>query len=505
MKYYSTSELNQLFNHSFSFEKLDELLLTTSDTDLISFLNHLKTPNASVLFGWMEQWKEIVEILKRGNTSVSFSDYLKLREHVLYESFKQFVSPFLFPRLYQNAQQGLLNTTLEYTVLLENDSRAIVENEISGQIERLFLPIHELHKRKKISEEELVGKAQKVINDQITKILNGFSKRSYSHVVSYVEHCFSILKSKGCTLRLGNWIIVQLQQLHLNPEHVEQLSEYQAELKSGVIQMYNKGKKKNARRISPYVSAIGLGALAIFVGWIILFKPWSEQPTPQELEQASSFTTFSVEERKHIDSLLKVLQPEILPQFSDENIDNVEGRELMVDAREAFANKTVDAFYQVWEDYLTKDSTSSQGTCQNLSKQVKHQSLPDGFTKLEDKKNGKPTFFRNESEYSVQIVVFNDKPNADAYYKELKTGEEVEFNLSVGEQIVVVAGKTPVFHQGTIKSIVFCEFDYTTISTLMTCYILKKGTSYNYKFLIAGTNISDFQVIDMYGVLEVSQ
>lgn len=503
MRYYSTSELNHLLHEPFRFEALDHYISITSDPGLTEFLRYLKLPGAEIFIGWIEQWRAVSEIIKEGETSVSFSDYLRLKEHTLFASFQQFVTPFLFPPLLKQAESGVLNETLEYIVLLEPDSGAVVENVIYTKIEQLFISVHHLQEQKKVTEDQLIEVVHDVVNEQITKVLNSFSRRSYVHVIAYVEYCFSMLKAKGCTLRMANWIVKQLQQLQLSPEHIQQLSDFQNDLKTGAVRVENKGKKQSGFRMQPLLTAIGLIVFTGIVILIIVFKPWSEHVSPQELETVSSFTEFTVEERKHIDSLLRIIQPEPLPQLLEGDFMHVEGRELMVDARKTFANKTADAFYDTWEDYLSKDTVQSIQSCKELFKQIKRFSLPEGFLKLTEKQNGKPAFFRNESEYTIQLVVFNNQPGSKAYYYELKKDEQVEFNLSVGEHIGIVTGRYTIPYKSGIESIVFCEFDNTTFSSLMTSYVLKPGNSYSYKFLVSGTDIFDFQVVDMYGVLEV--
>lgn len=506
MNYFKQSELEQILNEPFRFDQLDQYILTCTDHFAVcEYLSHLKQPNSVLFTGWIEQWKEVLEIIKAGETSIPFSDYLRLKEHTLFPSFQQFLTPFLFTPLLRQAERGVLNETLEYVVLLEPDSRAIVENTINTKIQQLFLAIQQLQEQKNVTEEQLVEVIHDVVNEQITKILNSFSRRSYSHVIAYVENCFTILKSKGCTLRMANWIVKQLQQLNLNPEHIQQLSGFQDDLKTGAVRVENKGGKRSTSRIRSLLTAIGIVTFAGVVLWIIIFEPWSEQIAPQEVETASSFTEFTYQERKHIDSLLKTIQPEPLPQYLENDYMHIEGRELMVDSRKTFANKKADSFYGMWEEYLSKDSVQSAETCKKLTKQIKESSLPEGFSQLTNKKNGKPAFFRNESEYTVQLVVFNNQPGNEAFYHELKKDAQVEFNLAVGEYIGIVAGNYAIPYTSATESIVFCEFDNTTISSLMTFYVLKSSNSYSYKFLVSGKDIYDFQVIDMYGVLEIYQ
>lgn len=263
----------------------------------------------------------------------------------------------------------------------------------------------------------------------------------------------------------------------------------------------NKGKKTSSFKIRPLLSSLFLIALVGFVVWIVSVKPWSDNPSPQEQQTSSSYTYFTVEERKHIDSLLREMQPLPLPNYDLEQTDYFEGRELMVDERATFSNENADNFYETWEQYLKQDSLLPPEACKQESKKITKDSLPKGFKKLSDKKNGNSAFFLNESDYSIQIIVFSEKNN-NAYYTELKKNEEIEFRMAIGEYIGVVSGKNAIPYSD--NGIVYCESDNTTIATLLTTYRLKPNNLHNYKFLVSGTNISDFQVIDLFGILETN-
>lgn len=503
MNYFKRSALEKILRESFQFDSLDRYINLCSDnTELCEYLEHLKKDHSGLFTGWIEQWKEIEGILTDGSASMPFNDYLKIQGHTLFPLFGKFITPLLFPVLFHKSEQGVLNETLEYSVLLEPDSRIIVENSAFSRIKELLNQTKELQQQMTVTEDQLIASVHNVINEKIIGILNSFSKRSYVHVVEYVNDCFLILKSKGCTVRMANWIIKQLQQLHLNPEHLQQLRELQADLRTGTFRVENKGYKQRKSYIVSSLSVVGITAFLGLIIWLIVVKPWSEHIPPQEQEMASSFTNFTVEERKQIDSLVRSIQPEPVLNLEVDDF-YIEGRELMVDARKTIANDIVNGFYQLWEEYVVSDSVRSPETCKQLSKKIKTSSLPSGFSKLTDKKNGKPAFFRNESEYTIQIVVFNNNPGNKAYYQELKKDEQVEFNIAVGEHIGIIAGKTAIPYQSTNESIVFCEFDNTTVNSLLTTYVLKKTNSYNYKFLITGTDVYDFQLVDMYGVLEV--
>lgn len=155
MRYYSVDELSKYYDEPFDLKSIDSYLKRTSEDDLIVYLNHLKTANANVFIGWVDQWKGLSQILTNGETTIPFKDVLKLSNHSLFSSFKTFISPLLSPQLLKQTNKGQLTSTLQYVVLLEGDTRAVVENSIYSIIKKRFKPIDE-SRGTKIDENQLV-------------------------------------------------------------------------------------------------------------------------------------------------------------------------------------------------------------------------------------------------------------------------------------------------------------------------------------------------------------
>lgn len=505
MKYYSQQKLNQLLGKPFHFDELDANLSSTTDANLVAYFQFLKKhSNAAIFIGWIENWSEVLELLTKEETNRPFSDYLNIQSHTLFPLFKQFVTPFLFPILLKHIENKQLNHSLEYLILLEADTRVLIESKIYNSIEVRFSAIAKMQQEEHTSENQLIEVVQEALNNQIIQLISSFSKQSYAFSVGYVEHCFAIIESKGCTLRLANWIVIQLQQLQLNEEHLLQLNKLKKDLKNGIFK-FDEGRNKHIKFNYPsLLLKISFVGLLTLISWIIFFNPFSGKSIDENGSETSSYTKFTVEERKHIDSLIKTLQSEPVPMFVEQSEDESEWRELLLNNKKSLANKRANAFYQVWNDYLSTDTLYSSGTCKNLTKSINLSSLPDNFTKLTAKKNGKPSVIRNESEYAVQLVIFKNKTDDAAYYYELRKDEQIACQLSDDEYIGVIAGKFAIpYSSNSTKSIVFCEHDNATLATFSTFYSIKPNKSFNYKFLISGKNETDFQLIDVYGVLNV--
>jgi|GEM_PF-6965843 len=501
MKYYSLSELEQRINGGFTSESLLNAIAQSNDSELNSTLKHLMQPNAHLFLSWMEQWTELIEIIEEDGTALPFRDRLKLSEHALFSKFQSFVSPFLMPSMLKQLKNGTLNETIEYLVLLQNDDRLIVENEAFQLIENELIKVVAVANQKGVGEEQLVAQLHDVLNDQTLRILNSFSKRSYHLNVRFIEVSLEVLKSPACTFRLANWMIGQLQELKLNPEHIQQLKDVKTDLRDGNVKLKTRFDNSFKLKVKPWLSTIFLATFLFVIVYFIVKKPWSETFVPQEIELASSLTEFSVAERKRIDSLIAVHQPNTFTvHFEGDDYYN-EGREIMVDARIYNKNETVESYFINWENYFAEDSVRTTETCKSLA-QNNSKLIPDGFTDLKNKKNGQLSYIWNDSEYDIHFLIFNDVTGGKAYFKELKKGEEMEFHLGQNERLSFVAGNFTIPFNDNSNGLVFCSVDVATFSSLMQIYQVKKQPNFYSKIIINGKDAATFQVVDVNGNLE---
>ncbi|MCO5260972.1 MAG: hypothetical protein M9916_12590 [Crocinitomicaceae bacterium] len=506
MKFYSLNQLSSILGESFQFEKIDTYLTTIIDSDIHNYLVHLKQPNAALFVGWIENWNELANILNRSKSIQAYTDFLKIEKHQLFHSFQQFLTPLLICSLSKLLEDNELNKNLVFIKLATGDERTRLESSIYLRIEEKFQAVDALQLQESPNETQLIDAVQLVINDDIIVIIQALSKQSYVLLVGYVEHCFKILNSKGCSLRLANWMVKQLQQLTLNPTHQEQLDQLKTAIKTGGFQL-DSGKKTIKTPLKQLLINTSVVFVLAFVGWIVFFKPFSKNGDDlDKLKETSSYTSFTVEERKHIDSLIRLIQSEPTPVYISEPSSTEGWEELFVENTKVFKNNGVNDFYKHWYSYLSQDTTLSQGTCKQLTKKINQKNLPDNFLALTAKKDGKIAVFMNDADYDVQLIVFQNTSTNKPFYHELKKGEQVECHLTDGDYVGLVVGKYAIpYQKDDKKSIVFCEIDNTTLKSLSTFYSVQSNKSFNYKFLIYGNTVNDFQLIDMYGVLKVHQ
>lgn len=511
MRYFSLHQLKERFGHEFDLESIDSFLLQANE-DERRFLNHVNNSNAGVFLGWIERMKGLESLLILRKTDLTFKDELKILEHGLSNEFKRFVTPFLTPILLSHANESELNTSFSYLPLLDNDSRAVVEDQVYKLIAKQFDAV-KLIQNQEVGEDKLIEATQYAVNDSVIDVINTFSRQSYALKVKYVDAVLGIVKAKSCTLRLANWILKQLEKLQLNSEHNEKINQLRSDLRAGNIVVKNTNTRKGFsvpfRTVLMGVFVFGLIGLVVYF-WI--FKPWSNPDKPT-LANNSSYVKFSPEERKEIDSLLKIIQPK--RDFSQDELDlgTYLAEELELVLRTPFKNEIAEKYYQDLNivgrnaDLLRKD------TCIALAQEKVEKLHPTNMLPMDRKTDGNKAYIKNESEYDVQIVVFQNFHKATVYHTHIKEGGNAVIHLEIGDWFIVVPGTTlqnfelPKGYASDAPSsdfnVNFCELDINFGHGINTSYILNANARVNYKFLLVGSPTEQFEVIDIHGVLDV--
>lgn len=509
MNYHSLAQLKQKFGSTFEWEQTGNYLNEYNAAEL-PFLKHTLLPNAIIFLGWIERMKGLEEILLNGTTNISFKDDLKVLDHSMANEFKQFVTPMLSPAILKEVAREKVGATNTYVALLDSDTRPIVEDQIYQHITPLFNDVKALLDEK-VGENSLIAATQKAVNDDIIAIINSFSRQSYALKLKYVDTVLTILNARSCTLRLANWILKQLEKLTLNPEHNYKINDLRNDLKLGHFKVQNTNTRKGItiplRTILMSVFLIGIVSFAVYV---ITFKPWSDPDKP-EIAKNSSFTSFTKEERQQLDSLLKIIQP--ARALSDEELDlgTYLGEELELIVRVPFKNEIVERYYGDLETYMQNYDALRSDTCIAKSKEELAKLLPKRMTSLDQKKDGNTAYFKNESDYDVQIIVFRNFLKSAAYFGTIAQGKTTTIRLEIGDWFMVIPGKfletftVPANHSGELPSsdfnVKFCEIDVNFAHGINTSYTLNSTAYSNYKFLLVGSPTEQFELVDIYGVL----
>jgi len=252
---------------------------------------------------------------------------------------------------------------------------------------------------------------------------------------------------------------------------------------------------------------IGIVSFAVYV---ITFKPWSDPEKP-ELANNSSFTSFTKKERQQLDSLLKIIQPSRALSDSEMDLGTYLGEELQLIIRAPFKNEIAEKYYGDLDTYMQNYDALKSDTCIVQSRAFSAQLLPSNMVSIDEKSDGKTAFFKNESEYEVQIIVFRNFLKSTCYFGTIGMGRTATIPLEVGDWFIVVPGKfldnfaLPANHSGEQPSsdfnVKFCEIDVNFAHGINTSYTLNSNANVSYKFLLVGSPTEQFELVDIYGVL----
>ena len=490
MKYYSLDQLKQQIGDGFSVEKSQLFLDVVTDHEVRSLLNLLSNPKNQVFFGWMNQWKGLSELLISGRTEIAFRDELSVAKHEFFSEFKQFASPFLKQTLLEHCKGDLSAKELDYIQLLVEPERSVCEKLIYHTIKNELDDVSKQVTAKKLNQEYADELIKKAYNQRVVALFNLFSNTSYPSLVHYTEESFKILRSKNCSIKTAIWILSHLSQLHLNPEHLEQLHVFQRQYKKAVINQY--AKKKGSKFQLVIASVILL--LICLITWLIKFKG---ADTIEELDETeSAFTYFTKEERLKIDSLAKIIQPETQPMLSDQSYYYDQGYALDIENQKAYANMAVKQFVNHWNEYLKSDTLDTEIDCKNY-KSVTNKELPSQFKSLRSKQSGVEVVVENKSTRDIQLLVFKDELKSSAYYTLLKQDEGILFRMEKDEQMMIVTGEGPMWFPAEKKAIVFCQKDFKTSQALNTTYQIDSKNTKPVKLYISGGKKSAIRLMDV--------
>lgn len=467
-------------------------------------------PSSIIFHGWIAQTEGLQEVLTQGKTAVPFLDSNKFLSHQLSTKYKQFVSPFLAEKLIRFPADGLSPIAFSYVQLLDEDHRAVVENELFKPIQQVLDGL-KIVKKDAVNEQNLVNAVKPACSDEIITCVNYLSRASYAKKLSYVDGLLDMIRAKSCTTRFANWILKQLEQIDLNREHEHKILDLKKELQRGELQVKNSASGRTPIRWRSVISSSIVLLLIGLTAYIIYFKPFN---TVEEevFANDTSFKDFTKEERIRIDSLLQEISHDKGPEEIDidPNLPTYSGGVSLV-LRKAFTNKKMERVY----DDLIKDAdlkdTYPKDSC-DKSKNSKVFVQNGGIKDLTTKTGSIEAMLKNESSYGIVVLVGEDKAAGNVYSLYLAPQETTTFKMDKYNSLCIVAGndyqpfKGP--KQATPDELPSDDFDYHFCTTddnykesINTAYRLERVRTGRIKFLFAEDKNGYVYLLDIHNVL----
>lgn len=490
----SIDEQTLLSDFQTSVDERNELLKSWSD------------PKTLLFYSWVESNASLFELFTK-NKVHSFIDQQSLQKHASYSDFRKWISPFLANILLKQTAESYSDKAVlsTFLCLLDEDHALLLEQHFFKHIQSDLVALqNELENGN--NETDFLPIVTRLCADDVIHMLNKFSKLSYVYKREFVEVLLDFIKDERCSVRLANWILKRLGMLALNEDHRMQIQELHQLLKSGQLKR-NLPKKKS---VTIGRTGILFGGLIILCGLFLYYtiKLSNTKQTEPDQPEKTSFSHFSKEERKQIDSLIALMiQPlEDVEENPDPTLYSG-GSSNALRLRKAYSNIKMEELY----DDLNKDAElallQSYDSC---GPKKKFECLPEVLPLLPHK-HGQEALIRNESEYQIILFVAGPKPNDEVLSLMIKPGEEKLIKLQKGDFLTLVAGDHFTTYQAPANPLSelpsenftmhFCVTDLNYSETINSPYFFQPDGK-KAKFMVSGKKGQTVQLIDVYDVLK---
>ena len=452
-------------------------------------ITHLSDPSAVLFMEWTDQEQNLLDVLAGKPVKYRFENKSKVKDHTFFEQYRKFITPFLYPVL----DKGLSNTSLETwtagltynSLLLENAADLIQETvylQLKQEQEQLEREI-----ARASSEEALVRALQPYLKPAFFDMLNLFTKSFYRARTNWMEVLLSVSSHRFSSRRLILHISKQISQLQLNPDHVKELRQLDKDIKAGAVEVEK--KEIPWKRIAALVAIIGLSFTLI---WFI----WSVPVTSEvkEMENKTSYMSFTEAERKVMDSLLNqvTVQQQQPNNVLDEELLPYVGMDLVL--KEPWKNETIRGMFDAWQ---SRDSTSTQP---KSSESTPEKRVFPGTNQLKAKSGKISAAFSNDSDQSVIILVFRNQPGQPVYSQYVEKKAVITMKLNPEEYVFVLPG-TKVPQNLSANQLPFEQVDSRFFTHMNNSYVVDTFSPQNVKLVWKEVNGVDFYLLDVSGAL----
>ncbi|NRA11353.1 MAG: hypothetical protein HRT57_05285 [Crocinitomicaceae bacterium] len=476
-------------------------------SEFAAFKESLFNQQHILFYGWIEQNDVLLEFLEGQEISASFVDKKQHLKHRWGQEFVTFISPFVENRLLKESTRDFkkLEHVFSYTQLIVKDNQALVEAQLYKPIVSLIGVMK--HSFVIAEEQALIDLVRPLCSDEILSCVNRLSKRSYGLKLEYVDAILKAIKAKGCTARFANWVLKKMEELDLNEEHCQKIKNLRGQLKAGELQVRNHGEGRTPIRWKTLITLTAILGLLGAMFYIIYYKPFNDV-ADNELAENASFKKFTVEERKSIDSLIKVMNDGDFTSIYEVDPGVYAPTGGAIKIRYDHKNQLMERIYN---DVAKDASIKEYNATKNCTSSIGFERY-SGVQDLANKTGTTNSEVRNNSQYDVIIYVSSNTSSGDVYSMLLKKGETISFKMNQYDVFTTVAGNTfkkyvvPDGVTDEVPSISFkrhfCNTDANYFESVDNPLQLIYGEGDDVKILIEGTINGDYNVSDVNGLMK---
>jgi hypothetical protein len=497
--FYHPLEQRELFVNALNSSSLNEL----ERQEISNFLN-VQTQQTLIFNAWIEQHDDLKYLLVSGTVNTLFSDKFKWKQHQFFRDFQSYISPFFEVLLLRNnAPNSLEDWTkiFSYFELIEKEHRFYLEQKcytsIKVDLDKLFKSIEIQLDRKKFESE-----FNTLLSSTILDLHSYLSSDSNRLKIDFIERTLKLFKHPFCTAKLANWVLLQLNKMKLNEQQINSLNEIKTAIISGEY-VFNEPEVERKKTVFKRFYGFYLLA-ALIVSFLIFVFKYDFSMKPELIHEGSALKYFSVKERKEIDSVIRSMDS--IPKLVS-NPDYY-GSGMTVFIRQSFKNKIAEKlFIDLETDRDLHYSANYDTIFKTKVEELKSFALASTKS-LISKKNGESFEFKNESDYTMLIICWEEKSGGQNYSFVLSPQSTIQTKVAKEDHFLMLPGfdfgKIPTKELKSFKQLDyhFGTIDFNFESALQEFYILKSPQSGKNKVLFIGKKGEVVEVMDVNGVFE---
>jgi hypothetical protein len=477
------------------FEAVETDLNSESSTELVAFIDLLKRDENLIFYDWVMTDQALRNLLLQDHFPLS-PKLKSYKGHLLEQKFLSFISHFLSEKLLlktsnlnQDFQPALAASIMAYGALI-NDTERIVLHQRMQRIILDFMTT-QFDCQTITSEEAMLHRMVFLKDPAFIACVNYFDKSLYSLKVELLKRMEQWVKHPQTTDFVLKVFRSNLLGLELNPGHKEELERF---LSTSVE--HKAAKKFNNSAESKKKWVVITVALATLTGVIFLLVKWGSQPskTPQLVQNGhSGLDSLRPDELEAVDTLLGLNLIQKEKGFEPEDEDDVSLTPSFVFPAVALLNDYAKSLHSsMIADYGIQENMSFDKECIPV-KLAEYASVNYEDVEKLDVLSGPFHKIKNESDYLVYMLLFDNVPGGKLYGRLIPQGGAVNVGLKQGQFLFFYVGQDMAKYNpamdynhgyGSIQTAKevdrnfnyhYCGMDYNTLLQLGKIY--KVGTN----------------------------
>lgn len=487
---------------------------TFSGDETARFISELKDQSIIVYDQWVWASQGLKYLLTEERLIKNDIDK-SLHDHFLFPRFKTYLTPFLSPllnRFLEKDPEKYGHAAASYIPLMTEEGQFITQDKIVRFLDQKWEEFNSIADQIK-SPAEFNEKAKYFFLPERIGLLNDFTKAFYVHKVAYIERAIALFEHPAATAPFVLWITNQLKQLELNPEHAEKVKTVHDSVMRGE-QNYFKAPSRvrslSIRKAMGMLAILCVTALGIY--FLIRYKGFTGEGS--QAHSASAFSKFTKEERMQLDSLIRSMEkngPEEKEMIDQVNLNylHLTPVQVEIETREPLRNGLAEQYVQ---DCIKAFEISSQqltDTCIAYPEDKIPKLDNSPFLTAEKLKGSKPLLLKNESDYQVQVLLFEESGN-EVYTAFLTSGQTLRCSIDIGYRVILIPGgklgKAELPKLSGVSKFYkhhFCFMDGNYLAQLFQVYRVKDIAEPQIKILLNATPNQQLYLVDLYEALEM--